>query len=151
MSVDDFIDGLPDSYDSWNDTYRVDFFRDNLNGFNSLPNETQVLKIILAATGLGIFNDLLLYIFCFECFQFGIASGFSSSDLQGTYALLDAYVFGPNNAQNDTWTFLDFLSKSANQNLCYTHSDVMKKEMFLLYYVTVLSKYKRSYRPRMLH
>ena len=46
MSVDDFIDGLPDSYDSWNDTYRVDFFRDNLNGFNSLPNETQVLKII---------------------------------------------------------------------------------------------------------
>ena len=58
MSVDDFIDGLPDSYDSWNDTYRVDFFRDNLNGFNSLPNETQVLKIILAATGLGIYNDL---------------------------------------------------------------------------------------------
>ena len=42
MSVEEFIGGLTTDYDSWNDTYRVNYFRDNLNGFSQLSNSTQV-------------------------------------------------------------------------------------------------------------
>ena len=45
-----FIETLPRAYDDWSLADRVSYLNDNLNGFSSLENSTQVSENVLNCT-----------------------------------------------------------------------------------------------------